>query len=423
MVSGKNKTFIESSSERQKNLCQVCKGFRQLCGKSPCPILVQARSFASIKKVFSKKDFFGASPPGVFVGEFGYPKVSLGPLVPPLASEDTTIFDAEDQWIFKTIDEIIGYRTSLLRGKRKFNVRSARTPKKILEITQELVMASRPVDTELSFIKRPRLDIVFSSRAPPAGPSGEIKQATLTENPKVPRQVDKIVSDTDLKATKGAVKLYEADIPQRQITRLFSVGLFGIEKQRRLVPTTWSITAVDDILSKNLWKEVLTNNWINKVQLFEHKALGNNVQLLLYPSGWLFEVLEYWLLTMKGKPDSDWENWKGRKTYAKTIAGAYYAVRLPVLEYLHRINRQAGALVFLEVDKSWVPLGVWRFREIAREAFRQSPKEFETIDEAFEELKKRLVLPLSKWLDASKTIDIIQNQTSLEDFFPKEFQG
>ncbi|MBD3190171.1 MAG: hypothetical protein GF308_05990 [Candidatus Heimdallarchaeota archaeon] len=416
-------TFIESTSEQQKNLCQVCKGFRQLCGKGLCPILVQAKSFASIKKVFSKKDFFGASPPGVFVGEFGYPKVSLGPLVPPLTDKDTAIFDAEDQWIFKTIDEIIGYRTSLLRGKRQFNVRSARAPKEVLEITQELVMASEPVDTELSFIKRPRLDIIFSSRAAPSGPSGEIKQAILAENPKVPRQVDKVVSDTDLKAIPGTIKLYDAGIPQRQITRLFSVGLFGIEKQRRLVPTTWSITAVDDILSKKLWKEVLTKNWINTVQLFGYKALGNNVQLLLYPSGWLFEVLEYWLLTMKGKPDSDWENWKGRKTYAKTIAGAYYATRLPVLEYLARINRQAGALVFLEVDKSWIPLGVWRFREIAREAFQQEPKEFETVEEALEELKKRLVLPLDKWLEASTTIDIIQNQTTLEDFFPKELHG
>ena len=214
-------------SEINRNFCQMCKGFRKLCGKGLCPILVKAKSIAEIQKTFSKTDFFGASPPSFFVGEYGYPKVNIGPLVPPLASQDTTIYDAEDMWIHRTMDEIVGYRTALVRGKSKIKVTSARDPGKMLEITQELVMSEKPVDTEMSFIKRPKLEIVFSPRIPPAGPSGNIKKARITEDPRVPRQVDKIVSDTDLKAVGGITTLYEEDIPQRQITRLLSAGLFG----------------------------------------------------------------------------------------------------------------------------------------------------------------------------------------------------
>lgn len=417
--------IVSTPSEINRNLCQICKGFRKLCGKGICPILAKAKSIAEIQKTFSKTDFFGASPPGFFVGEYGYPKVSIGPLVPPLASQDTTIYDAEDLWIYKTMDEIVGYRTALVRGKSAIPVNSARNPGKMLEISQELVMSSKPIDTEMSFFKRPKLDIIFSPRIPPSGPSGIIKKARITENPKVPRPVDKIVSDIDLKAVGGITTLYKEEIPQRQITRLLSAGLFGVKKQRRIVPTTWSITAVDDILGKQLWKRILTKNWINKVELFGHKALGNNVQILLYPSGWMFESLEYWLIggALTGKPGTDWETWKGRKTYAKVIAGAYYATKLPVLEYLTKINRQAGALVFMEVDKDWIPMGVWRFREIAKEAFSKKPCTFDTLEQSHLELRKRLVLPLENWLAVSETMKIIKTQKTLDAYFPKDIQG
>ncbi|MFW9923711.1 MAG: hypothetical protein ACFFDW_10545, partial [Candidatus Thorarchaeota archaeon] len=375
--------ITETPSEVNRNLCQICKGYRKLCGKGLCPILVKAKSIAEIQKTFSKTDFFGASPPSVFVGEYGYPKVSIGPLVPPIAHQDTTIFDAEDLWIHKPMDDIVGYRTSLVRGKSAIKVQSARDPQGLLEITQELVMAGKPIDTEMSFIKRPNLDIVFSPRVPPAGPSGIIKKTRITENPKVPKPIEKVVGDTDLKAIGGIINLYDNEIPQRQITRLLSIGLFGTQKRRRLVPTTWSITATDDILGKRYWKRILNNNWINEVQLFGYKALGNNVQILLYPSGWMFEAFEYWLISSGGKPDVDWETWKGRKTYADVICGAYYATRLPVLEYLMKLNRQAGAMVFMEVDKDWIPLGVWRFREIAKEALKFKPLIFNSLEEGF----------------------------------------
>ncbi|MCK5184791.1 MAG: hypothetical protein KAQ95_10830 [Candidatus Heimdallarchaeota archaeon] len=412
-----------SPSEVNRNLCQRCQGFRDLCGKGICPILVKAKSIADIQKTFSKTDFFGASPPGFFVGEYGYPKVSIGPLVPPIASEDTSIYDAEEKWIFKTMDEIIGYRTSLVRGKKRFSVKNAREPDKMLELTQELVMSSKPVDTEMTFIKRPKLDIDFSPRIAPSGPSGNIKKARLTENPKIPRIVDKIVSDTDLKAVGGITKLHDDKLNQRHITRLLSAGLFGVKKNRRLVPTTWSITAVDDILGKRYWKQILKQKWLEEVRVFSHKALGNLVLILMYPSAWMYEVFEYWLIGTSDAMAIDWETWRGRKTYAKDVAGAYYCTKLQVLEYLDYIQRQAGCFVYLQVDKEWIPTGVWRFREIAKEALKQVPLKFETLEQAFVQVKKMLDYPLEKIMDRSNTLKIIKSQRTLEDFFPKDIHG
>jgi len=413
-----------TSAEIERNLCQKCQGWRKLCGHGICPILAKAQSIAEIQKTFSKTDFFGASPPSFFVGEYGYPRVSIGPLVPPVASEDTSIYDAEEEWIFRTMEEIIGYRSALVRGKKTISVKKAKEPgHRLLETTQELVMSSKPVDTEMSFLKRPKLEIVFSPRVPPAGPSGVIKQARLTENPKVPRAVDKVVSDVDLKATNGIIKLYDDRISQRHITRLLSAGLFGVKKNRKLVPTTWSITAVDDILGKRYWKRIIHNPWINKVKIFWYKALGNLVVIFLYPSAWMFEAFEYWFFGSGDAMAIDWETWRGRKTYAKDVAGAYYCTRLEVLEYLDYIQRQAGCFLFMEVDKEWIPCGVWRFREIAKEALKQQPILADTVEEGFLELKKIIRYPLEKYLEKSNTYKIMRKQQTLEQFFPKEVQG
>jgi hypothetical protein len=107
---------------------------------------------------------------------------------------------------------------------------------------------------------------------------------------------------------------------------------------------------------------------------------------------------------------------QGRKSYASDLAGAYYATRLPVLEFLQQRRRQAAALVLMEVYPEWIPLGVWRFREICREAFRRKPIILNTLGEALNEMTNRLRLPLKKWVEKSKILHIFKTQTRLTQF-------
>jgi hypothetical protein len=228
--------------------------------------------------------------------------------------------------------------------------------------------------------------------------------------------VDRVVYDTDLRAEEGVLSLYRAGVPQRQIVRLLSVGLLGTKRGRRLVPTEWSITAVDDIIGNHLRRAILDNPPINEYRVFGFKALGNNVQYLLLPSAWMYEALEGWLTTPRPTVLEDYELSWGRKTYPENVVGAYHAARLPALEYLHQIGRQAGVIAFLEVSKEWVPLGVWRFREIGREAFKQRPFRTGDMREALEELGRRLTLPLKEWLRPCKLVKFHQEQRRLEEF-------
>src|SRR5436309_14016254 len=104
----------------------------------------------------------------------------------------------------------------------------------------------------------------------------------------------------------------------------------------------------------------------------------------------MFEGLEAWNLEASPTPAHDHEFAGGRTTYPDRIAGAYHATRLPVLEHLAGRQRQAGAIVFMEVYDDWVPLGVWRYRELARAALAKKAIRFAGLSGAECELLGRL---------------------------------
>ncbi len=399
-------------------VCNSCMGHRAMCGIRPCPLVMRALSLSKIDSAVSGMSLEGSSPPSVFVGSFGYPKVLAGPLVPPVRGEQAALMEQPDLWLDMSMDEILSLRFSLVRTKQLLPIDAASDPPRVLAETQTMALSEAPTDSEALLLKRPEFTTVFSERTLPIGPSAPLKAFTLEDNPKVPRPVDKVTSDTDMKAVEGVVTLFDEGIRQEHLTRLFSVGLLGEGKKRRLVPTEWSITAVDDIVSKRLHKKVLRHRSINDFLVFSDNALGNTVTIMMMPGAWQYEVLECWLSGPRPRVISDHEFVRGRKTYASKIAGAYYAVRLPVLKYLDDERRQAGVLVILEVDpRQWVPLGVWRFREIAKRSLTREPRKYTDLDEALEGVGETLVNPMDRYMEACETLEQYRTQTRITDFF------
>jgi len=64
------------------SLCAKCKG-RLWCEKDRCPILVKFYAQTKVKPLIDSTYLEGSSPPSVFVGRFNYPKVFVGPMIPP----------------------------------------------------------------------------------------------------------------------------------------------------------------------------------------------------------------------------------------------------------------------------------------------------------------------------------------------------
>jgi len=402
--------------------CAICKGNKLLCGRPLCPILERVRIRSKVMPKLSK-DIFGSSPSSIFVGSWNYPKVYMGPLVPPIIG-DTSDMDRPESWHGRQLEEIIDFRTSLIRSKDQLDVKVARDPIRRVMLMQDIVMSDRPVDTELSFEKKPRFGMKLSEFSAPHGPSEILRKLDLAQNPHIPNSIDKVHND-DLLATEGIKTLYDRGVDVSHISKLLSAGILGEQKNRKFVPTRWSITATDDILSKDLMRSVRQRPQISEHMVFHHEEIGNKLAALFIPGVWSYEFLECWLpgSLFSGEdinPSiiSDWEYFTGRKKYADVITGAYYAGRLPVTRYLDNIKRQAMALVIMEVQPSYhTPIGVWRVRTILEDALERGPKKFDTLDEAIADLDGFLTLPARRYIDRSQLLNFTSRQKVLDEWF------
>ncbi len=405
-----------------KGQCVVCKGGKFLCGKTRCPLLVRANYYLKTMPLINGLDVDGASPPSVFVGRIGYPYVYAGPMVPPV-HEDTSLMDIPELWFGKSMDEIVGFRSMLVRGMHPVHVRRFEEAGRIMEQTRELALSVDSVDVELTLKKPPRRSLILDDDVQPFGPSAPVRDLQVG-NARWDHKIEKAFYDTDLKAVDAVRTLYGNNVLVSKIQRAFSVGAFGVEQNRRLVPTRWSITAVDDILSKSLRAKVKTYPEINEYRVYESRYLDNIFEVLMLPQAWSYEAMEAWYPGTIWNPSgqniliySDWEGYEGRTTYAE-IGGCYYAARLAVCELLEKERRQATVIVLREAHPGYImPVGVWQVRENVRNAMRQTPWKFNTLDEALAHIASQFQIPLQRWIQNSKLVQDALYQKKLTEYF------
>ncbi len=402
-------------------MCALCRGTKMLCGKNRCPVIIRFHSYSKVKPLINNLHIGGASPPSVFIGRIGYPKVSIGPMIPPTMG-DTSIIDTPEQWLDKTLDEIVDFRSMLIRGKYNVNVFDVENKNKIVEYTRELALSKNSVFSEAIFEKKPRGKIKFYDEIQPHGPSAPIKKLDIT-NTKYNHHIEKAFYDTDLKSPKAILNLYKNGVKISNIQRAFSVGAFGIKKYRRFVPTRWSITAVDSLIGKEMTKKTKNYHFINEYRIYQLNQFDNRWIILMLPNEWEYELIEAWYPNTTWNPYSrgitifnSYEFNKGRNTYAE-IGGCYYAARFAVNELLNKEKRQAGVVIMREAHPGYImPIGVWNVRESVREALKRKYIKFDTLNEAFDHISKYLDIPIERWIKNSAILKDRLYQKRIEDF-------
>ena len=360
--------------------------------------------------LFSSDEITGSSPPSVFVGSYGYPKVGVGPMLPPIHG-DTSILDIPERWIGKSLEEIVNFRLNLVRGVNKLDIEH--TEGRFIESLQDVAMSSGPIDSEIKFVKETSPITSIDGYAPPFGPIGEIKNASFSPTSSN-KLIEKVFYDSDLKAGDAVIKLYNSGINISTIQKCFSIGMFG--KNRKLVPTKWSITATDDIISKNVVEQILDYDLLDTFDVFTFEHLGNSFSVILFPHRWIFEMQEAWYDKDSVGFGSDYEDARGIN-HPPEIAGAYFAAKLGVSEYLLKRKKQSGVIVFREIRPEYaVPVGVWQVREGIRETMKTKPSTVESIDDAIELATKSLSVSKNEWLNHGAMLKLIK-QKSISDFF------
>ncbi len=399
------------ASRIDPRLCAVCRG-KGLCGLSYCPLLAKRMAMVKLKRVHSSRELYGSSPPSVFVGRYGYPYVNIGPSLPPVTG-NTSIYDLPEKWLSLSLERILDYRWSLITGSRRVSIRSVEDP--FIEKLHEVILSVKPVDVEVYLEKPPKPILSFSEYEPPQGPRAPLRDFRVVGNPWIPRVIDRVYSDVDLKASEAIIELYRSGVPVTHIQRILSVGALGVKKNRRLVPTRWSITAVDDTISKHLVEKIKDYPEINEIEVYVRRYYDNLFIAILVPGKWSFEWMEAWWPGSTWNPGSDeiivegdYEGYHGRTTYA-SIGGCYYATRLAVAEHLYQRRRQAIAVVLREIYPGFnLPIGVWFVRENIRAMLRGKPVlRTNNIWEAIKIIDKETKLGAKRWLRASKLLQRI----------------
>ncbi|MBI2657981.1 hypothetical protein HYX08_04780 [Candidatus Woesearchaeota archaeon] len=402
------------------------KGYDPLgdCGKGRCPICARNNALFRIKNTLEKEEFTSdaVSP---FVGRFGYPNINVGILAPPEQKDDAWLYDAPKFWANSQfeIPKIVDFRSSLLNSRYNINIKKR---VKLLELSQDIAMSSKPVDVDIQLHEKPKFRLNLDSHMAPTGPNAKLKKAQITENPKIHTKVYKVFDDIDLKANEAVNYLYENNFDENFLSRILSVGTLGLKKDRKLVPTRWSITATDDIIGKKLINEIKDFSEMSSCSSFFGSYLGNYYLVLMFPEIWSYELFETyapsnWDFSKPLKYTTDYESYSGRKDYAENTVGGYYTVRLGILEKLREIRKQASVLALRFItDEYSMPLGVWVTREAARKAMSIKPIEFSSkelmLEYARKLIKRKFGYNVDYLLNPSKLLKNIRQQAKLEKF-------
>ncbi|MFH0927594.1 MAG: hypothetical protein V1822_03375 [Candidatus Micrarchaeota archaeon] len=396
------------------DLCPECrKNKRVYCPHKPL-LAIKAEH----AQKFDKTEFFGPSPPAIFVGHYGYPQVNFGPMI----SLDEGVADNPKDWYGWNFDRIVYARSMQIRSQINSSISMAKSLgsgatgplPRIISDSQEAAMSISSVDVETHFSKKPNLQVSFNQISQPMGPSAPLEKLYLADNPKIPKKLDALVQD-GAKASLAISELSHAGYDEHYLTRLLTAGILGEKAARKFVPTKWGITAVDDTVAKEHMKKLRDCKENSKFLFFQNEYLANRFSILLLPGAWEYENFEAWI----GSPDNfaisiEHEPYWGRGNYAASQGGGYYAARLAVCEALAtKLRMQARVVVIREIMPEYdLPVGCWQIRQSVREAFTHSPKEFGSLSQLLSFLNEALILNPKDYIQRSSVL----SQKRLSDF-------
>lgn len=357
-------------------VCLKCMGRKMLCGLPRCPILDRVRSYRLSLRLASDMDLFGSLPPSAIVGEAGWPRVNVYLGQPPeVFGEEARSFDDPTLMWGLPLEEIARRRSYMAFGF----VRAER-PSALGELALAAV-SSRPVDAELILARRPRPSLRLDLRERPVGPTAPLQRVLYLENPSVPSPVERAAHD-DMEAGETAVQLYRAGVDIYTIQRAFALGLLGRRARRRLVPSRWSITAVDVAVGDWLAQAVRPLPDVSEPLYGYGEYLDNSYLVLLRPGPLRFAYLERWIQGDRVVEVSVREGLRGRRS---TMDGGFEAARLAVLEKLYSMGRRASVALVRRIGEGYyLSVGNWQIRETIRRI------QLRRIDEGYLEAVKRV---------------------------------
>ncbi|RLF27264.1 MAG: hypothetical protein DRN14_05610, partial [Thermoplasmata archaeon] len=243
----------------------------------------------------------------------------------------------------------------------------------------------------------------------------------ITSNPVIGNLLEKRIYD-DVKAEEVITELYTRGYDIYTLINALSGGLLGRLKNRRIVPTRWAITAVDSILGNYYRRRLIDKPVIDTVYAFKGEYLGNKFLVIYAPGPLELEWIEVWhpriLWSNNLNTPSAYMVYEDIYSRQTEIDGGYLAARLPALEYLYRIGRQASVLIYREIlPEYYAPVGNWHIRETVKHLLKNKPTTYQTLHEALENELRYFKVKKETWINRSRLAKEKDKQQRLERWF------
>lgn len=351
------------------------------------------------KQVYSK--------PFNIVFENNYPNLMIGPGI--YEKKEDAIENTPEKWIKQKIPKIEEIRKKQIFAYKSYSKIDARNPKKEIEDIQHLIKSKK--ETELEIETSLRKINIKEKTSGINNKAINFENIKIIDNIKISRTIDKITTDTQVKAKDAIKELYFKTSDVYKIEQLLSMGLLGVKKDRIFMPTRWSITSIDDTLGKEVFLKIKNYPKIDSYKMFEFEFYENKFYVFLIPSSWGFEMIEF---KEKKIFACDFEINEPKKEYANQVTGAYYAARLMVLNYLDNIEKCAKVIVLRDIKPTYFSRGVWVIREAIKEALKEKSIDFNSLDEIITFIKEKI--ELKDILQKSEILKQIKFQKSIFDF-------
>ena len=359
----------------------------------------------SLKPTKEIEGFAGSS----IVGEKNYPNIKIH----NISNENKNNHYMKTSEIVKRdySDIIKAKARNILGSTESINIR--KSDEKIKKEIEDIYKSKNEVNFTSKFQNELKFNkIILNKFSGIVGNKNEITNIESNENTKTSKKIEKYTLG-DIKAKNAVIDLYEKGTNEHQIINLLSIGSFGKQINKKLVPTRWAITTYDKIIEEFLFKKIYNNKIDNFYRLFYSIDKGNEFLILTLPDNIKGTIIEKFSINKEIDSFNDYNKLDKKEPMT---AGGYYSTKLSIFEHLHKSKRQSSFISSRIIKEYDIPLGVVFVREMVRKAMKTQILK----SNSFEEVKEFINLNYSNHLNDiinSKTIKQHNSQKKLSNFF------
>lgn len=279
----------------------------------------------------------------------------------------------QNDFVKKEYDHILKHKARSFVGTTN-QVHKTNFTSKLNETLQDVYASKKAVESTHNFEDEIKIGKVLSSKvAGLLGNSTKLESIDVDDN----ISISKLIENHRIGETKSKdaiLELYYKGFDDNQIRSLLSLGSFGIDANKVLVPTKWSISACDSVIEQDLFKKVIQYPISNEYEIFEHQDKENHFIIIYLPEAFCSEVVETWPEGSGWALERDFvRNNNKLQTKEPECAGGYYATKLAMFEHLYHKKRQSACISIRVIGEYEIPLGVIFVRECVREAIKKGP--------------------------------------------------